>query len=287
MRVKNGSTHTAAGIIARRHVPHTLGERWEQLHHGDREPWPDEELIGRLASKYSTFEAWVYRAGGSGFVAQGVQSAWQAFHAGDFQKAIEVGARLGPLGATAANKAAAIDALSGKYDAQTSLAMLDAAAKRGEQAVAMLPDYANGHYMVALALGRYSQKISIVKALAQGLATRVHDHLERALELEPRHAEAHVALGVYHAEIVGMLGAFAASLTYGASANTALEHFRKALKLAPRSPIVHIEYAHGLMVLDAERHQREARKLYERAAACQPTDVTEELDVARAKHNLV
>ena len=181
MGVKHGpTTHATAGNVSRRHAP-SLSERWEQLHHGDREPWPDEESIERLADQYPTFATGVHRAGGAGFVAQGVQSAWQAFHAGEFHKAIELGSRFGPLGATAANKAAAIDSLNAKHDAQSALAMLEAAAKRGEQAVAILPDYANGHYMTALALGRYSQKISIVKALAQGLAGRVHAHLERTL----------------------------------------------------------------------------------------------------------
>ena len=60
--------------------------------------------------------------------------------------------------------------------------------------------------MLALALGRHSQRISIVKALADGVATRVRTHLDTTLRLEPRHAEAHIALGLYHAEIVAKIG---------------------------------------------------------------------------------
>src|SRR5450759_1023920 len=78
-------------------------------------------------------------------------------------------------------------------------------------------------------LGRYSQRITILRALAEGLAGRVQSHLQRALALAPRHAEAHVALGLYHAEIVNKLGSLAASLTYGASRDKAIEHFQHAI----------------------------------------------------------
>ena len=40
---------------------------------------------------------------------------------------------------------------------------------------------------------------------------------DKALKLEPNHADAHIALGTYHAEIVSKVGGMLASLTYGAS----------------------------------------------------------------------
>jgi tetratricopeptide (TPR) repeat protein len=164
--------------------------------------------------------------------------------------------------------------------------MLTAAIDRGEAAVTQLPDYPNAHYMLALVIGRYSQRISILKALSRGFAGRVRSHLQKTLQLEPRHADAHVAFGLYHAEIVGQLGALAASLTYGASREAALDHFRRATRLAPASAIVHIEHAHGLLRLDADRYFEEARSLYERAATCEPLDAMEELDVACAAREL-
>lgn len=235
---------------------HTL---WSRLHHGDREPWPE---------------------------AEGVQEAWREFHAGQFEKAIKLGAGLGALGASAANKAAAIATLYERRTGHESLRLLEEAAARGESAVGELPDYPNAHYMLALVLGRYSQQISILKAVAQGLASRVRSHLERTLALEPKHAEAHVALGLYHAELIAKLGTLAASITYGASSDRALEHFERALKLAPASPIVHIEYANGLMLLNAGRNRAKAEELYAKAAACEPLDAMEELDVARARRGV-
>ena len=76
----------------------------------------------------------------------------------------------------------------------------------------------NSHYRHAFALGRYSQGLSIAKALKQGIAGKVRASLDTALELAPKHAEAHTALALYHAEIIGKIGAMIGGLTYGAKA---------------------------------------------------------------------
>jgi tetratricopeptide (TPR) repeat protein len=263
-----------------------LHKLWEALHHGDREPWPEAKAIARLG-KSAPFAEWLdAQRGGAAAVERGLRDAWRAFHAGDFTKAVKLGAALGPLGSVVANKSAAIYAYYGRRSAAQRLELLESAATRGEAAVKLLPDYSNAHYMLALALGRYSQDISIIKAAATGVAGRVRVHLERALELEPSHAEGHVALGLYHAELIGKLGRLAAGLTYGASSSSALEQFQRALKLAPASPIVHIEYANGLLLLDAKAHRAQAEKLYAQAAAHEPIDAMEQFDVARAKRGL-
>lgn len=263
-----------------------LHERWSRLHQTDREPWPDARAVGRLARAGAPLTGWVEERGGPAAVAEALQDAWRAFHSGAFARAAQQGEKLGALGAAVANKAAAVDSLYSKRNAAQLLHALESAVARGEQAVAELPGHANTHYTLALVIGRYSQRISILKALAAGLAGRIREHLERTLALEPRHAEAHLAFGLYHAEIVAKLGSLAASLTYGASASAAAEHFRQALALAPASPIIRMEYAHGLLLLDPARHRREAHELYAQAAACAPADAMERLDVARAKQSM-
>lgn len=263
-----------------------LRKHWGRLHQTDREPWPDARAIGKLARGHARLASSIEAQGGAVAAAQALQDAWRAFHCGAFPRAVAAGERLGPLGAAVANKAAAIESLYSKRGAAPLLKALESAIARGDEAVAELPDYPNAHYTLALVIGRYSQRISILKALAAGLAGRVREHLERTLSLEPRHAEAHLASGLYHAEIIGKLGPLAASLTYGASASAALEHFRQALALAPSSPIVRMEYANGLLLLDAARNQRQAEELYAQAADCTPADEMERLDVARARRGL-
>ena len=258
-----------------------LESRWAKLHKGDQEPFPNTARITRAAKQHAKFAAWLKDQGGAQEVAEGVQEAWRRFHGGDFAGAISAGSTFGPVGATPANKAAGIHSL--QVGAEEASRLLQAAITRGEQAVELLPDDANAHYMLALALGRYSQRISIVKALANGIATRVRSHLDITLKLAPEHAEAHIALGLYHAEIVAKIGALLAGLTYQASGEAALEEFRRAIKLTPRSPIANIEYANGLLLLDARKHREQAQKLYARAAAAEPADAMELLDVERAQ----
>ena len=274
------------GMSGYRYTGDALRKRWDRLHQGDLEPWPEHSLIARLAEQHPAFGSRVEAHGGASAVALDLQNAWREFHAGEFRDAIEHGITLGAVGAAVANKAAAVDSLYSKQREPAILQVLDSAVKRGEQATQLLPDYANAHYTLALVLGRYSQRITILRALAEGLAGRVQSHLQRALALAPRHAEAHVALGLYHAEIVNKLGSLAASLTYGASRDKAIEHFQHAIKFAPASPIIHMEYANGLRLLDAEHFRTQIRALYEQAAACKPVDAMERLDADRAKQGV-
>jgi tetratricopeptide (TPR) repeat protein len=236
-----------------------LATHWKQLHEGDREPWPEDSRV---------------------------QEAWRAFHSGDFPTAVKLGSALGAAGAAVANKAAAVQTLYQERGGAQILHILEAAISRGEHAAAECPRDANIHYTLALVLGRYSQRISILKALAQGIGTKVRSHLQRTLEIEPHHAEAHVAMGLFHAEIVNKLGAIAAGLTYGASTDEALEHFKRAGRLAPGSPSVQLERAHGLLLLGPTRHESEARSLIKKVASLEPHDSMEAQDIAYASREL-
>ena len=148
------------------------------------------------------------------------------------------------------------------------------------------PDDANAWYMQAFVLGRYAQRVSIVKALAEGIGGKVAKALERTIELEPAHADAHIALGLYHAEIIDKVGALAGRLTYGADAAKAIRHFEQAIKLNPQSAVAHMEYANGLLMLHGDKQKKKAIELYRKAAAMKPMDAMERLDVEQAKAEL-
>ena len=102
------------------------------------------------------------------------------------------------------------------------------------------------------------------KALKDGYGGRIKSALETALKLDPKHADAHTAMGAYHAEIIDKVGGMIGKLTYGANKDAALEHYRQALKLNPQSPIAHIEYANGLLMLLGDKGTDEATELYDR-----------------------
>jgi tetratricopeptide (TPR) repeat protein len=235
-----------------------LKKSWARLHAGDAEPLPKDDKV---------------------------LAAWALFHAGDFQKAAEAGLKAGGAGITVANKAQAIYANYLEKSEKTKLTLFMEVAERAEAQAAEEPKNANAHYLMAYALGRYSQGISVAKALAQGLGSKVKGALETAIKLQPKHADAHIALGAFHAEVIDKVGSLLGR-TQGASKDTGLAMYKQALKLNPTSAIAMVEYANGLVMLEGEKKMKDAEKLYADAAACEPKDAMERLDVEMAKAEL-
>jgi tetratricopeptide (TPR) repeat protein len=233
-----------------------LKKNWDRLHRGDCEPYPKDAAV---------------------------QQAWRLFHQGKFAEAVAAGLEAGRAGVTAANKAQAIYANGVEPKEAARIALFEEVMKRAEAQAKAEPRNANAHYLYAYAAGRYSQRISVAKALAQGYGGKIRKALEAALELEPKHADAHIAMGAYHAEIIDKVGALVGGLTYGAKKDAGEEHFRKALKLVPDSPIACIEAANGLVMLHGKSRIDEAGKLYARAAEMKARDAMEAIDVAAAR----
>ncbi|MCC6069426.1 hypothetical protein ACFSQU_09175 [Massilia sp. GCM10020059] len=237
----------------------SLRKAWKHLHAGDAEPWPAEAAVLK---------------------------AWIAFHAGEFESAARQGLAAGPPGYAPANKASCIHAAYLEESTPDKHRRLLEVAQRCEQQQQQEPGNAAAWYWHAYALGRYSQDISVVRALAEGIGSKVKDSLEAALELAPRHADAHTALGLYHAEVVSKIGSLIGGMTYGASADKAVRHFKAALALNPDSAIARLEYANGLIMLDQRDNAAEALALRRDAAAMTPHDAMERLDLELARQTL-
>ncbi len=265
------------------YVGDALKKAWPRLHAGDAEPYPDARRASALIKAAGKAAPKGLDADG---LASALQDAWRAFHHGDFKAAFDAGEALGPVGASVAVKAIGIHATYLIEGDAEKLKRFEQAAKLAEAAVKALPDEANSHYRHAFALGRYSQGISIAKALKQGIAGKVRDALDTTLELAPKHAEAHTALALYHAEIIDKIGAMIGGLTYGAKAAEAESHIKAALKLTPDSPIAHIEHGNVLMLLHGHKKEDAAAAAYEKAAKLKPADAMEALDAAYAAEQL-
>jgi tetratricopeptide (TPR) repeat protein len=233
-------------------------KQWARLHAGDAEPLPKDAKV---------LEAWVL------------------FHRGEFQKAFDTGLKAGGAGLTVANKAQAIHANYLEKSEKAKLAMFQEVAERAQAQQAEEPKNANAYYWQAYALGRYSQGISVAKALTQGLGSKVKGAFETTIKLAPKHADAHIGLGSFHAEVIDKVGSLLGK-TQGADKATGLKLFQQALKLNPDSAIARVEYANGLVMLEGEKKMKEAEKLYAEAAACDPADAMEMLDVEMAKEEL-
>ncbi|MGH8830849.1 MAG: hypothetical protein ACREXV_07125, partial [Polaromonas sp.] len=167
----------------------SLKKSWARLHQGDCEPLPQEDAV---------------------------LQAWVLFHNGEFQKAAEAGLQAGGHGITVANKATSIYANYLEPKEKAKLELFMEVAGRAEAQQAADPKNANAWYWQAYALGRYSQGISVAKALAQGLGSKVKHALEQAIKLSPRHADAHIALASFHAEVIDKVGSLIGGMTYGA-----------------------------------------------------------------------
>ena len=148
------------------------------------------------------------------------------------------------------------------------------------------PKNVNAFYQYAYAAGRYSQSISVMKALKEGYGGKIKSALETALKLDPKHADAHTAMGAYHAEIIDKVGAMMGKLTYGANKDDSVKHYETAIKLDPLSPIANIEYANGLLMLFGDKEVGKATKLYEKAAKLKGRDAMEVMDIEIAKAEL-
>ena len=138
-----------------------LQHQWGRLHLGDAEPRPERA---------------------------DVLAAWALFHNGEFQRATHAGLALGDAGVNVANKATCIYAnyLEPREHARQQLLL--EAASRAEALQKREPNNAGAWYWQAYALARYSQCISVAKALTQGLGVKIRHALETTIALAPRHA---------------------------------------------------------------------------------------------------
>ena len=233
--------------------------RWTRLHAGDQESLPARaELL----------------------------EAWALFHNGQFEEAYRAGRRLGADGITLANKATCIYASQLEPQESERLALYQEVAQRAAEQTESEPDNPNAHYLLAYSLVRYSQGISVAKALAAGMGSRIKTALETAIALQPLHADAHFALGAFHAEIIDKVGALIAVMAYGAKRDVSLHMFEKGFALLPCSPLGLVDYAMALLILEGDTRQMEATALVEQAASLQASDAQEYLEIALSKTGL-
>jgi hypothetical protein len=232
-----------------------LSANWARLHTGDAEPLPTQpDLL----------------------------QAWVMFHNGEFQRATHAGLLLGDAGMNLANKATCIYANYVEPSEQRRELLLLEAAARAEALQSRQPDNPGAWYWQAYALGRYSQGISVAKALANGLGARIKGALEKTIERAPHHADAHLALATFHAEVIDKVGHLIGRMTYGATAEAGLDLYRRAHSLNPDSAIILTEHARGLLMLGGRRQLSTATELQDKAAAIEPLDAMEQLYVATA-----
>lgn len=234
----------------------SVQKHWVRLHAGDKEPMP------KLAK---------------------VLDAWALFHSGEFERAADAGRKAGASGATVVYKATSTYAYYLAASDKSKLELLTEVAHRAHAHTLDDPLNANAHYWYAYALGRYGQSFSVARALTHGLGGKVKAALEAAVKLQPLHADARIALGLFHAEVIDKVGALIGSMTYGAKKDLGLRQFQEALKLNPKSAIGLLEYGRGLVMLEGESREADALALFDKAANTKAWDAMERLHAELAR----
>ena len=272
------------GDRAYRYAGDALEAAWPRLHRSDHEPFPSIQAV-EVRLHCST--GLPHTGQSSRRIAESLREAWRSFHAGDFAAAVEQGLSAGPIGQVVAGRAAITYAMYLEPELEARLDILQDVVLRGEAVCRMAPEWPNAWYVHALALGRYAQGVSVMKSLASGMGTKVRQSLEHVLAREPQHADAHVALGLFQAELINKLGSVAAGLTHGARKETAIGHFDTAIQLVPESAIARIEYANALGLMCGRTSAGDAARLIEQAAACPAVDARQRLEVELARSEML
>jgi tetratricopeptide (TPR) repeat protein len=128
----------------------------------------------------------------------------------------------------------------------------------GRRAVAANPNGADGHFVLAQAVGRAS--LTLGKRERVRRAAEIRSEALRAIELDPRHDGAYHVLGRWNAEIMRLSGIqrfFAKSFLGGAVFNqaswaNAFEYMEKAVSLRPDYIYHHLDLAE--MYIDNDRY---------------------------------
>lgn len=217
---------------------------------------------------------------------QALLEGWACYHNGDFAQAAEIGQAHGSEGLALTWQATAIYANYLEPREAVRLALFRQVYERAQAQAERQPEDVEALFWQAYALGRYSQCVSVARALAQGLGGKVKGALERVIALRPDHADAFVALGAFHAEVIDKVGPLVARMTYGVQAELAIELFEQGLSLHPDSARALMEYARGLLMIFGDARMAEATQLYRRASMLEPADARERLDVELARAGL-
>ena len=232
---------------------------WPELHAVDAEPLPEDEAL---------------------------LHGWAQFHTGLFEQAADTGLAAGIDGWSLANRATAAHAALVEPSEGTRLELFKRVHRQASALALQRPQLANAWYWQGYALARYAQGIHVARALAQGLGAQVGLALRTTLALDANHAYAHVALGAFEAAVIDKLGPLVGAITYGVTAESALNHLQQAQRLAPDSPAVLHECAGALLLMDGSARLEEANRLQEAAAHATPRDAVERLWVELARTSL-
>lgn len=259
----------------------SLADLWSRVHSIDKEPWPTADRLKVLLAGRPIEAASPHFKDDFDSLAECFQQAWVDFHNGDFQAAFENAERCGPVAAYAS--LLAVNTYACYLAPQSDREKLYAeAAERAKQAIQLFPNEVNIEYAYALNIGRYSEEVSMAKALSSGAAISFKKSIEKCLGMQPNHLPSLLALATLHAQAIDAIGELAARMTFGATRKKVLSVYEEAVKMDKPAPLIYVEYGKNILLLD-KKNKRLAEKMLRLALEVEVLDPLDILDQKEAE----
>lgn len=159
--------------------------------------------------------------------------------------------------------------------------LLDEAASKAREAIALDPKHVEARLQLAIALSLKARPLSNREAMRTGYGDEARELVEATLQDDPDNAYAHGFLAVWHLEVRRRGGAIGGSIM-GASVNKARRHYHAAILSAPEDASIHWQYARALTALNAKRYREEIMISLDAALDCQSETLLEDVMQRRA-----
>lgn len=141
---------------------------------------------------------------------------------------------------------------------------------------------ADAYFELGASAGQFALLRGTVWAFLNGIPQQIRGYFERAIQLDPRHTFAMIALARWHAEVVIGGG----GLIYSASAVESLNLLNRAVRFEPKNINIRVNFAETLMVLDKVKNRAAAKAQLEIAVTLEPRDALERKALQAAKEGL-
>lgn len=204
--------------------------------------------------------------------------AQKYFEAGDYDKAVAIGEKIGAKAApeTAskayliASEAMAAKIILGYYDKPNGPSKL--ARDFARKAVDLDDDNLDARFQYLVSFGLETQSTGVLKAWRKKMPTRMKAAIELMQERAPNDPRGYALLGAWHLGIVNKVGAKNAYSWYKASPETGRALYERSLGLADNDIIITSNYAASMILLD---HQDYAEKLLSEVSNMQAVTAAE------------
>lgn len=254
---------------------------WSQVHSIDKEPLPTAKGLKQLLKGASIDAASPTYGDDFEALAAAIIDGWVDFHNGDFQGAFDKAEACGPAASYLA--LLALNTYAGYLAPESKQAdLFYGAAEKAKDAILMFPKVVNIEYAYALNIGRYTESISIAKALSSGAALSFKKSLDKCLSIQPNHVPSLLAQGALHAQTIDAIGELAARMSFGATKKKVFNVYESASQIDNPPPVIFLEYAKNIQLLEKNNKGKVERLLKQALAApvLDPLDAFDQKEAA-------